>query len=308
MQSRWNRVKRRYAWCYWRLILLVFLMAEAAAAQPLDADELVVQGIELRKQGRDQEALERFRLAAAQSPSSPRLLGHLSLALHATEQWVESEQLMQEVLKAADDPWVIRHTAELKQSLDAVQDHLAWLHVESFAEGQLWLDGMRIKAPPNGDPLRVVARRCEIKLEIAGRPTITRTIDVPARSHWYVVMTAPSVPEKVSPKTAELLSRTAELPSKTSPAERPRSAPKSSLRRTFGTAVLGVAVTGLVTGVSLGIDAYVLRHRSRKECDGSVCSAEGIELYGRGRQAAALSTIALVVGTTSLGAAVVLLW
>jgi hypothetical protein len=301
MQSRWSRGTRQYALCYWRLILLVFLLAGAAAAQPLDADELVVQGIELRKQGRDQEALERFRLAAAQSPASPRLLGHLSLALHATEQWVESEQLMQEVLKAADDPWVVRHTAELKQSLDAVQDHLAWLHVESSAEGQLWLDGMRINAPPSGDPLRVVARRCELKLEIPGRPTITRTIDVPPRSHWYVVMTDPNVPEKVSPKTAVLLTRTA-------PPVQPRSAPKSSLRHTFGTAVLGVAVTGLVTGVSLGIDAYVLRHRSRKECDGSVCSAEGIALYGRGRQAAALSTIALVVGTTSLGAAVVLLW
>jgi hypothetical protein len=208
---------------------------------------------------------------------------------------------MQEVLKASDDPWVVRHAAELKQSLNAVQDHLAWLHVESSVEGQLWLDGARIEALSSGDPIRVVARRCELKLEVQGRPPITRTIDVPPRSHWYIVMTEPNVPEKVSPKTAQ-------VPLRSIPPERSRSVPKNSWRRAFGTAGLGVAAAGLVTGLSLGIDAYVLRHRSKKECDGNVCSAEGVQLDGRGRQAATLSTIAFVVGTTSLGAAVVLLW
>jgi hypothetical protein len=284
----------------WLILLALTLLPRLSSAQAVDTETLVSQGIELRKQGRDSEALSRFREAATREPTSPRILGHLSLALHATEQWIESERLMQEVLRAVDDPWVTRHITELQQSLESVQAHLAWLEVDAPSPGRLWIDGTPVGGVPTAQPIRVVAHPCELKLELPNRPIIVRTVEVRPGSRQYVVLTAPELPEP-SPKSVNPLVQTQEP-------KAARVTVNSPLRRGLGFTLLGVASASLVAGVAFGIDALVLHNRAKDECTQSECTTRGVRLDARGRQTATFSTISFALGASSLGASAVLLW
>ena len=259
------------------------------------------QGIQLRQEGRDSDALARFREAAGLAPSSPRILGHLALALHATQQWLESERIMQDVVQATNDAWVVRHEAELKQSLEDVQDHLAWLEVDTPVPGTLWIDDTLVGEAPTRSPIRVVASTCVLTLKGPNRLPIVKTVSIPARRHWYLYLietAAIGPPTPTVPRVA--------MPSGASPSNQPLAASK---KRGLGLTLLGVGTAGLVASVALGIDALVLRNQRDKECDSKTgCSREGVQLDGRGRQTATLATLSFVTGVTSLSVSTVLLW
>lgn len=293
--ARWSR------WCRWPLLLALMLLSEVSNAQPRDPEILVGQGIQLRQEGRDADALALFRQAAGIAPDSPRILGHLALALHATHQWLESERVMQNVIRAADDDWVVRHEAELTQSLEKVQDHLAWLEIDTPLPGKLWLDDTLIGEAPTRSPLRVVAKPCVLRLEIPNRLPIVRSVTIPARRHWqlYLIDTAAVSPAAPAPARA----------AKVSDARPSPPPPPPSRRNGLGLALLGFGSAGILAGVALGIDALVLRNERDKECAGKPeCSRRGVELDGRGRQAATLAEISFVAGASTMGASAVLLW
>lgn len=280
--------------------LVLTLLSRLGGAQVFDTEALVAQGIELRKQGRDTEALSQFREAAARNPKSPRILGHLSLALHATEHWIESEQIMQEVVRAVDDPWVARHAIELQQSLAKVQEHLAWLEVDSPAPGKLRIDGLSVGDVPTRQPIRVVARPCELTLELPNRPPLVKTVEVRAGSRQYVVFAESELP-KPTPKSIS-------QPAQTREPQLARAPVATQWRRGFGLTLLGFASAGLIAGVAFGIDSLVLRNRAQGECIQAECSARGVQLDARARQTATLSTISFSLGASTLGASAVLLW
>ena len=77
-------------------------------AQPKSANEaLISEGIALRKRGRHQEALRKFR-EAHKLEATPRAAAQLGLCEQALGQWVEGEDHLEEALKAAKDPWIAK--------------------------------------------------------------------------------------------------------------------------------------------------------------------------------------------------------
>jgi hypothetical protein len=279
------------------------LLSGLAGAQTAEPETLVTEGIQLRKQGRDTEALERFQKAAEQSPDSPRVLGHLALALHATEQWLKSERVMLEVLRSKDDIWVLRHQAELEKSLESVQDHLAWLEVDSPISGSLWINDVNVGNAPTAGPIRVLANTCVIKLTAPNRPPITKLISIPARHHLNVYMIETIAPMVPPPPVAAPRHTSTQIASSASKAPSPNGA-----RHGIGLTLLGAGVAGIVTSVAVGVDALVQRDRSRRECNEHKCSIDGIKLDALGRHSATLATISFAAGAAALGVSAVLLW
>jgi hypothetical protein len=72
-------------------------------------------------------------------------------------------------------------------------------------------------------------------------------------------------------------------------------------------ALAGVGVVGVVVGSVYGISSKVMHDVAQSHCDGAACTEAGAAFLNDARRAGNLSTVAFVVGLTSLGGAA-LLW
>src|SRR5688572_17737468 len=86
------------------LSVLVFASSEVRAAQS-EADKLIDQGVDLREQGKDVDALEKFKRAYELSKSA-RALAQMALAQQALGRWLEAEASLQKALEAKNDKWI----------------------------------------------------------------------------------------------------------------------------------------------------------------------------------------------------------
>src|SRR5450432_505854 len=93
----------------------------ALAPSDEDAVGLMRQGIELRRAGRDQDALDLFQRAERVAPS-PRGLAQIGLAEQALGRWVAANRHLGSALKNQGDPWIARNHAKLEKAARAVAD------------------------------------------------------------------------------------------------------------------------------------------------------------------------------------------
>src|SRR6266705_1743487 len=84
---------------------LLAVLIVPAPARADDADALIKQGVELRRAGNDQQALERFRRAYDLAPT-PRALAQMGLAEQALARWVDGEAHLAKALIAPQDAWI----------------------------------------------------------------------------------------------------------------------------------------------------------------------------------------------------------
>jgi hypothetical protein len=159
--------------------LLAILFAAASAGAD-GADEAFVQkGLQLRREHRDEEALEEFRHAYEIRPSA-RTRAQLALAEQAVGRWLAAEKDLAAALADDADSWISAHADGLRAALATIQQHLGWLIVESTPGGaELLLNGESFGALPMA-PVRVVAGPIDLEVRRVGRPTFRRTLDIPA--------------------------------------------------------------------------------------------------------------------------------
>jgi hypothetical protein len=223
----------------------ILAMPCSARAQPKDASsqeptekDLIATGIDLRKQGRDAEALDAFERAYAQQPS-PRAAAQIALAHHALAQWREAERGLLQALDSPEDPWIARNRVYLEASLTVVQSHLGWLEVDSNVAGaELRVDGEPYGRLPLAAPLRVVAREVTVEVRAPGYAAMERTLQVAANSREDVAFTFVVQPGPESRASAEA-STTPSVPV----------APPSSPRGTAGWIMLAGAGALVLVGI-----------------------------------------------------------
>src|SRR3954471_6116668 len=75
--------------------------AETAAQAGARAEALLEQGVELRRLGKDQEALTVLEEAVAVQPQSARARVHLAAAHQALGHWLEADALLRQLLQEA---------------------------------------------------------------------------------------------------------------------------------------------------------------------------------------------------------------
>ncbi|MFO0560926.1 MAG: PEGA domain-containing protein [Polyangiales bacterium] len=144
------------------------------------AEALITEGVSLRTQQRDADALQRFEQAQA-IHGTPRGLAQIALAEQALNRWVAAERHLREALAASSDGWITRNGAALRSALSVIESHLGRLEVRTNVAGaELWVAAVREGTLPLAAPIRVVIGQQPIELRAPGYQTATRTVTIAA--------------------------------------------------------------------------------------------------------------------------------
>jgi hypothetical protein len=230
-------------------VLAFLALASPSSHADAAADALVEEGVSLREQGRDEEALERFRRAYAIEPSA-RARAQIALAEQALGRWVEAERDLLAALAHGTDRWIVKHEVALRGALATIAKHVGDVVIVGGVPGaEVRIDGVRQGVLPLTEPLRLEAGTHTLEVEAPGYYPVSRPVTVGPASPARVSLdmhrrsAAPSgVPAELPPPT----------PASADPAE-PRSAGVAQH-------VVGLSLAGAsLVGVGVGIGALVAR-------------------------------------------------
>lgn len=235
------------------LAAAIALSAGSAAAQTADA--LVDEGIRLREERRDAEALERFERAYELEPA-PRTLAQIALAEQALARFAEAEAHLREAL-AADDPFIRRHRRLLEAALAEIGAHLADLRVTGGPPGAtVSVAGREVGTLPLEGAVRVTVGTVRVEVSAEGFEPHREELEVAAGE---------------SRELAVELSRLAEAPGdlELDPAPSP-SAPSGGLSSSDVLTIGGIAALGAgVVSLAIASGLMVVREdhaQARQSC------------------------------------------
>lgn len=230
----------------WLVLTMCLVSAPALAQEPGAADALVAEGLELRREGRDAEALERFT-RAYEASSSPRALAQMGLAEQALGRWLDAERHLDEAL-AVEDAWIAERRPLLTEALSAIRGRLASVEASASVHGaELYLNGAPAGVLPLAAPVRVVAGPIELEVRAEGHRSLRRTLEARGgqlvREHFELAAIEappPPAPEPAAPIVA--------------PAPAPAPAGARDPLWITGGIVAGVAALAVVSaGVAMGV-------------------------------------------------------
>jgi hypothetical protein len=158
--------------------------AQAAPTEDASSPEveaLVQQGIELRRAGKDQEALAAFQAAAEREPGSMRTKLHLAAAHQALGHWQDADTLLREALRAEDDPYVQRHRATLEKAAEFVGRRMGTLDVTGTAGAEVRVNGKAQGTLPLSAPLRMPVGSYTLEVRLEGHYSVSRPVAITSR-------------------------------------------------------------------------------------------------------------------------------
>lgn len=179
MTSRTLRSAAALAMCCSMAVWSGAALADPTTNTILEAEiePFVQRGIDLRKIGRDIEALAIFEDALLKAPSSVRLKVHLAATHQALGQWLEAERYLGEALRQSDDPYVRRHRVTIEKAYAFVDQRLGSLDVVGEPPGaELMLSGRSIGQLPLAAPVRVPVGSYVLEVRKDGYYSVTRPI------------------------------------------------------------------------------------------------------------------------------------
>jgi hypothetical protein len=294
-----DRTRRRF-WSSTRLglfVLACMLVANDARSQADDGTEsLLRQGLELRREHRDVEALDVFQRAYAASPT-PRARAQIAFAKQSLGQWIEAESDLRASLQEAADPWIVRNREPLEQALGFVTTHLGWLTVSTNVIGaRISVNGAVVGTAPMEAPARVVIGTALILVEAKGYVAVERVAHIDANDHAHEnveLIVARSDPTGAICEAPPLEAQPARLPLRPIPSRTPWGA----------IGVASVGVVGLAVGTIAGVDALTAKAARDQHCTSVRCDGAGLILDAHARRDALVSTVGFGLGAAALGAA-----
>jgi tetratricopeptide (TPR) repeat protein len=178
--------------CALTLVAIALLVAPSTARAEeggSESEPYVQRGIELRRAGKNQDALEAFQHAYAIRPT-PRVGAQIALARQALGDWVDAERGIEDALRASDDSWIARYRDLLEQALATVRGHLGTLYVEAnVSHGDFRLNGLPSEPMPSPDqPIRLAAGTSRFELRAPGYVSVQRTVEIAPRAQVHVVI------------------------------------------------------------------------------------------------------------------------
>ncbi|MES1207197.1 MAG: PEGA domain-containing protein [Pseudomonadota bacterium] len=168
------------------------------SARGVAAEDPIAQGLQLRKDGRDQEALPLFQRAVKEQ-GTPRAFGQLGTCEQALGLWVDAEAHITEALAHPRDSWVEKNAAALRTALDYIAGRLGSIEVWGSPVGaRVTMDGASVGVLPLPKPARVAVGQRKLAVESSGFQAERRTIDVTAGAlvREHVVLQAATVADK----------------------------------------------------------------------------------------------------------------
>jgi hypothetical protein len=166
------------------------LAPRAARAAAPNAEALVNQAVELRRNGDDEGALK-LLLQAYELGKAPRTAGQLGLCEQALGRWADAETYLPEALKAESDPWVKKNRRTLEDALAIVKSHIARVEIQGEPEGaEVWVNGALAGKLPLPAPVRVAAGEVEVELRSPGFVREDKTMRLEAGQYQRIVLRA----------------------------------------------------------------------------------------------------------------------
>lgn len=155
------------------------LSSGSAAAD--DADDLIREGVALRRKRDDAEALKKFQQAAEIS-ASPRVMAQMGLAEQALGRWAMAHEHLSQALEGKSDPWIKKNLAAISQSLSRVDEHVGYIEILGGPPGaEVRIDSVSRGKLPLAHPLAASTGVVTIDLVSPGFDPVRRTTVVRAR-------------------------------------------------------------------------------------------------------------------------------
>ena len=162
-------------------LALAVVLAAPAVVHAEDEATFIAEGIALRKQARDAEALAAFSRAYAVS-RSPCARMHMALAEEALGRWVDAWVHLEEALSARQAACVQRNLAMLESRQPILADHLGALEVQGGVAGaEVRLNDRVLGTLPMPRPAVVATGSGVLEVRAPGRPPVRRDVTIEAR-------------------------------------------------------------------------------------------------------------------------------
>jgi len=245
-------------------------------AHASDAAELLREGVSLRRQGKDEVALERFQ-RAYELDHSARALAQMGLAEHALGRWVPAYEHLTQALAATGDSWVSTNGAALRASRDEVSQHVGKLEVFGGSPGaEVRIDGVLRGQLPLEKPLVLPIGSVTIAISRPGfvpvqRVAIIRAQQMTGESFEALAPSTQSAPVDNAVAVAVAPPRpneetAAEAPARPAPAAAPASDGGVSAARA---SAKWIAWGAAVAGLGVGILGYTQQSNAGSQFNGS---------------------------------------
>ena len=158
-------------------VLFLLTLGGAATAGAQDADALLARGVEARRSGNDEAALEFFTQANTARPSGVAR-AQMGLAAQALGRWVPAYDHLRAAL-ATDDEFVARNRTTLEGALETVQTHVGRLELRSAASGaSVQINGRDVGTLPLPGPITVPIGETVITVRQEGFHRFNRTVQI----------------------------------------------------------------------------------------------------------------------------------
>jgi len=279
-------------------VLVALLATRSSAANSPNGDQLIQEGLELRREGKDADALEKFQRAHEQTPSA-RALAQIALAEQALGRWVDAEAHLDLVLEMKD-PWLTERRSLLTKALAEVRTKLGTLEVHANQKGaEVFVDGSRKGTIPLA-PMRMSTGTHEVVLTAKGSKRTVRTVRV--KGNATTLLDVELTPDRDSRVTEARQNRPkTERPTPSGDATRASTDRPASWQRTAAWIALASAGALLIGSVT----AHVIREREAALYnDDSRClrgTLSRLEACGDNKQAAETAQTFAVVGYVATG-------
>lgn len=298
--------------------------AHLAAAQGDPCATAIHDGVELRRVGRDAEALTRFQ-AARPTCDAPRLRVQIAWAEQALGRWLAAREDLRAGLAERSDPWVNARRGRLEGDLRAIEQHLGALQVLGGEAGaEVMVNGERIATLPMTEPAPLVVGVVRVEVRRAGRYTVVRDVEISAgavaREQVELRPLPPDPPPVVVPPSGVVPPAPVVVPPAVVVAPPPLLPPAAPARSTVaprvGWALVGVGGASLLAGaVLLGLrearanafNAYGAMQCSERDgvpLGGEACTSLHNETAAFG--GAAIGTLATGAALSVVGAVLLL--
>jgi len=158
------------------LVLALSVLSPVAQAQ--SAEVLIQQGLQLRRQHRDAEALQHFQDAHALNQSA-QALAQIALAEQALGSYVEAETHLQQALSLQGDVWIGSRAPQLQQALAQISAQLGTVEISGAIPGAIVLvNGVERGTFPEAAQLRMRAGSAVVEIRAQGYLPVQRTVVV----------------------------------------------------------------------------------------------------------------------------------
>jgi hypothetical protein len=244
---------------------VVFLSAgtPAFAANDTSPDALIQQGLDLRRDGKPDQALEMFQRAHEMAPS-PRTFGQMGLVETSLKRWVDADMHLSVSLTTPDDAWVAKNRAFLEQALETSKQHVGDLVVTGPAGAEVFVGGKSVGTLPAVPPVHLAEGSISVSATAPGFKPFDQTLVI--RPGVRTPLAIALVPITVEPAAAVATAAPAPSLSLMSPEA---AKPTHGRWHTWAGASLAVAGAGVLTWgiVWIAID----NHDACGSLHGSAC-------------------------------------